>query len=130
MSRVGRQPIALPEQVDVQVAQDNLVVVTGPLGSLQRRLHPRMKIVRDDGTLVVERPSDNRQDRSLHGLTRTLLANMLTGVTTGFQKRLEINGTGYRAQPNPHGITLQVGFSHPVEIAAPHGISLTVEGTN
>ena len=108
MSRIGRQPITLPAKVDVQVDEVNLVTVKGPLGTLERRLHPRMRIVREDGALRVERPSDNRQDRALHGLTRTLLANMLVGVTSGFQKRLEISGTGYRALPNPQGITLQV----------------------
>ncbi len=129
MSRIGRQPIALPEQVSVELAEGNRVEVQGPLGSLSRQLHPRMQIVRDGGTLVVERPSDARQDRALHGLTRTLLANMVSGVNTGFQRRLEINGVGYRAIKSATGITLQVGYSHPVEFPAPDGITLTVEGT-
>jgi large subunit ribosomal protein L6 len=89
-----------------------------------------MKVSQTDGTLLVERPSDARQDRALHGLTRSLLANMVVGVSQGFSKRLEINGTGYRAQAAGAGITLQVGFSHPVEFPAPPGITFTVEGTN
>ena len=130
MSRIGRQPVVLPDTVSVTIAEENLVQVQGPRGTLTRRLHPRMAIRREDGSLVVERPSDARQDRALHGLTRTLLANMVTGVSRGFEKRLEVNGTGYRAQPTGSGITLQVGFSHPVEFPAPPGITLTVEGTN
>jgi large subunit ribosomal protein L6 len=130
MSRVGRQPIAIPDAVQVTVAEDNLVQVQGPRGTLQRQLHPRMTVRQDDGRLVVERPSDARQDRALHGLTRSLLANMVTGVSQGFTRRLEINGTGYRAQASGSGITLQVGFSHPVDFPAPPGISFTVEGTN
>jgi large subunit ribosomal protein L6 len=130
MSRIGRQPIPLPDKVSVTVAEGNYVTVQGPGGTLSRRLHPRMKIIQDNGTLRVERPSDERQDKALHGLTRSLLANMVIGVSQGFSRRLEINGTGYRATPTANGITLQVGFSHPVEFPAPPGITLTVEGTN
>lgn len=130
MSRIGRQPITIPDSVQVTLGDVNQVTVTGPKGMLERQLHPRMRLVRDGSVMRVERPSDVRQDRALHGLTRTLLANMVTGVHQGFTRRLEINGTGYRAQSNPGGITLQVGFSHPVEFPAPSGISLTVEGTN
>lgn len=130
MSRIGRQPIPLPNGVSVEVADENRVTVLGPRGALSRQLHARMRLVRDDGTLRVERPSDARQDRALHGLTRTLVANMVAGVSQGFQRRLEINGVGYRAQQSASGVTLQVGFSHPVEFAAPPGITLTVEGSN
>ena len=130
MSRIGRQPIALPGGVAVTIAENNHVTVQGPKGTLVQQLHPRMQLVREDATLRVERPSDGRQDRALHGLTRTLLSNMVRGVTDGFQRRLEINGTGYRAQASGAGITLQVGYSHPVDFPAPPGITFAVEGTN
>jgi large subunit ribosomal protein L6 len=127
MSRIGRQPIPLPGGVAVTIAENNLVTVQGPRGTLVQQLHPRMNLIRDDGVVRVERPSDARDDRALHGLTRTLLANMVRGVTEGFQRRLEINGTGYRAVAATNGITLQVGYSHPVDFPAPAGITLTVE---
>lgn len=130
MSRIGRSPIAIPSGVEVTVHEGNRVVVSGPKGTLERSLHPTMRIVRENGTMLVERQSDHREQRSLHGLTRTLLANMVTGVTDGFQRRLEINGVGYRAQSTGNGITLQMGFSHPVQMPAPEGISFTVEGVN
>ena len=129
MSRIGRMPIPLPPNVTVQI-EGNRIVVTGPLGRLERTLHPDMRVEQQDGQLVVVRPSDNRFHRALHGLTRTLINNMVVGVTQGFQKRLEISGVGYRAAPSAMGVALQVGFSHPVEFPAPQGIKLQVEGTN
>jgi large subunit ribosomal protein L6 len=108
----------------------NRVVVNGPRGKLERTVPSAMRLIREDGTLRVERPSEQKQHKALHGLTRTLVANMVTGVTAGFEKRLEIQGVGYRAQPAPEGIVLNVGFSHPVHFAAPAGITLTLEGTN
>lgn len=130
MSRIGRQPIVLPDTVTVEVADDNTVTVQGPRGTLRRQLHARMRVMREDAVLRVERPSDGREDRSLHGLTRTLVANMVAGVDKGFERRLEINGVGYRAQSSAAGITLQLGFSHPVDFPAPAGIKIAVEGTN
>jgi large subunit ribosomal protein L6 len=129
MSRVGRQPIPIPAGVTVEV-DGSRVVVNGPKGSLEREISADMSLVRDDGTLRVERPSEAKQHKALHGLTRTLVANMVTGVTDGFQKRLEIHGVGYRAQPTPDGIVLFVGYSHQVNFAAPPGITIGVEGNN
>jgi len=129
VSRIGRQPIAVPETVtiDVDGAQ---VTVKGPRGTLARTIPAEMSLVRENGTLLVERPSEAKPHKALHGLTRTLVANMVTGVTEGFEKRLEIQGVGYRAQAVPDGITLFVGFSHTVPFPAPEGITLTVEGNN
>ena len=129
MSRIGRQPIAVPDDVtiDVDGAQ---VTVKGPRGTLARTIPAEMSLVRDNGTLLVERPSEAKQHKALHGLTRTLVANMVTGVTEGFEKRLEIQGVGYRALAGLGGITLFVGFSHTVPFPAPTGITLTVEGNN
>jgi len=129
MSRVGRQPIAVPSTVKVQI-EGARVTVTGPKGELSRQFHPDIGIRLDDGQLLVSRPSDRPQHRSLHGLTRTLLANMVTGVSEGFSKALELHGVGYRAQMQGQKLVLQVGYSQPVEMAPPPGIALTVEGTN
>lgn len=128
MSRIGRQPIPIPEGVTVEIDGSN-VVVDGPRGRLERTLPADMSIVREDGTLLVQRPSEAKRHKALHGLTRSLLANMVTGVTSGFEKRLEIQGVGYRAQPAPNGIVLNVGFSHQVAFPAPDGVTLTLEGT-
>jgi large subunit ribosomal protein L6 len=125
MSRIGRQPIAIPDGVDVSIEGSD-VAVTGPRGSLQRTFHPDMRILKDDGTLRVERPSDERNHRSLHGLTRTLIANMVTGVTAGYEKRLEIVGVGYRATLKGSDLELALGFSHPVPFPAPEGIEFEV----
>ena len=130
MSRIGRMPIAVPDNVTIQVGEDNHVVVESGGKRLERTLPPEMKIVREDGELRVERPSDGRQHRALHGLTRTLVANMVTGVTEGFTRRLEINGVGYRAQKVGDLIMFQLGFSHPVAFEPPPGITLAVEGNN
>lgn len=131
MSRVGIQPIKIPPGVQVEISEGNLVRVTGPQREvLERQLRPEMKIHQEGSYLRVERPSDSRQHRALHGLTRTLLANMITGVTEGFQKVLELNGVGYRAEKQGNNVRLALGFSHPVLIVPDEGIQLAVEGTN
>lgn len=130
MSRIGRMPIPLPANVTVEVDEHNTVVVESGGTRLERALPADMKIVTEEGVLRVERPSESREHRSLHGLTRTLVANMVTGVTTGFTRRLEINGVGYRAMKAGDMIMFQLGFSHPVGFEAPPGVTLTVEGNN
>jgi large subunit ribosomal protein L6 len=130
MSRIGRMAIKVPDNVKVEVGDRNHVVVEAGGNRLERILPAEMKIVRDNGELHVERPSDGRQHRALHGLTRTLLANMVTGVTEGFTRRLEINGVGYRAQKVGDLVMFQLGFSHPVAFEAPPGVTITVEGNN
>ena len=129
MSRVGKRPIPVPQGVDITF-NGNEVVVKGPKGTLSRSFHPDMIFNLEDGVLTVARPTDNKQHRSLHGLTRTLTANMVQGVSEGFQKVLDIVGVGYRAQLAGNKLTLQLGYSHPVEITAPEGITFQVEGTN
>jgi large subunit ribosomal protein L6 len=123
-------PIAVPTSVTVEIGEDNHVVVEAGGTRLERTLPASMKIVREDGTLRVERPSDARQHRALHGLSRSLLANMVTGVTDGFTRRLEINGVGYRAQKVGDLVMFQVGYSHPVAFEPPPGVTLNVEGNN
>lgn len=126
MSRIGRMPIALPAGVTVN--QDgNRVTVQGPRGTLSRTFRPEMQIVVEDGSMRVERPDDSRTNRALHGLTRALLSNMVVGVTEGFRKRLVVAGVGYRAEQQGKGLSLQVGFSHPVPVVPPEGITLTAE---
>ena len=110
--------------------EGNRVTVKGPKGTLTREIHPDMKVEKQDSSLLVTRPSDSRIHRSLHGLTRTLVANMVEGVTNGFSRRLEVNGVGYRAQQVGKDIVLQMGFSHPVQVEPPEGISFAVEGNN
>jgi large subunit ribosomal protein L6 len=129
MSRVGMKPISLPQGVEVDISGSE-VAVKGPKGELARTFHPDMIITLQDRTLIVSRPSDNRIHRSLHGLTRSLLANMIEGVSNGFRKGLELVGMGYRAQTSGDKLLLQVGYTHPVEVTAPPGISFTVEGNN
>ena len=126
MSRVGRMPIPIPDGVEVSI-QKNAAIVRGPKGELRREFHPDMTIKKDGGQILVTRPSDGRMHRSLHGLTRALLANMVTGVSEGYTKRLEIQGVGYRAEQQEDDIVLRVGFSHTVKISPPPGITLTVE---
>src|SRR5437588_11587557 len=125
MSRVGKQPITVPQGVDVAVA-DSRVTVKGPRGQLEQSFHRDMRIILDDGTLKVERPDDEREHRSLHGLTRTLIANMVEGVTNGYEKRLEIIGVGYRATLRGGDLDLALGFSHTVTFPAPDGIEFEV----
>ncbi|MCZ2110787.1 MAG: 50S ribosomal protein L6 [Dehalococcoidia bacterium] len=128
MSRIGRQPVALPNTVQVTIGDDNNVTVKGPRGELSRQFPRTITISRDEGNLVVTRPNDEGKQRALHGLSRTLLNNMVTGVTTGFTKTLEVQGVGYRAQVQGTSLQLALGFSHPVIIAPPQGISFAVEG--
>ena len=125
MSRIGKNPIPVPGGVDVTIA-DRIVTVKGPKGQLQRSIPGVITIRQEDDKLVVERPDDERANRAQHGLTRTLVANMVTGVTEGFTKELEIVGVGYRAQAQGAGLELALGFSHPVRIAAPDGIEFEV----
>jgi len=129
MSRIGKSPIDIPAGVKVDI-KGNRVAVSGPRGELSRSLCPDMKITLDNNVLTVTRPSDNRQHRSLHGLTRTLVANMVTGVSQGFEKNLEIVGVGYRAEKAGEKLVLRVGYSHLVEMTPPKGVSIEVEGNN
>jgi large subunit ribosomal protein L6 len=126
MSRIGRMPIALPTGVEV-TQEGRRLRVKGPLGTLEREIHPEMTVERDDGQLRVVRPSDQPRHRALHGLTRTLVNNMVTGVTSGFTKALEISGVGYRAQLQGTKLVLALGYSHPVEVDPPAGIEFRLE---
>jgi large subunit ribosomal protein L6 len=125
MSRIGKQPIELPSGVNVAISPGR-VQVNGPLGELSQNVPQRMQIEQEDGTLVVKRPTERGDDRALHGLTRSLVANMVEGVTKGFEKRLELQGVGYRASLRGTDLELNVGFSHPVVIKPPQGISFEV----
>jgi large subunit ribosomal protein L6 len=129
MSRIGRQPIPISPKVQVTI-DGRHVVVKGPKGELALDVHPDLRLHLDDGKLIVTRPTDQPQHRALHGLTRALLANMVTGVEQGFTKTLELQGVGYRAQQAGSKVQLSLGFSHPVEIEPPPGITLEVEGTS
>ena len=126
MSRIGRLPIPVPSGVDVTIDGRN-VTVKGPKGTLSRALHPDMTVSREDGTLVVTRPTEQKTHKQLHGLTRTLVNNMVVGVTDGYRKGLEITGVGYRAALNGKKLTLNLGYSHPIEIEPPEGITFEVE---
>jgi len=126
MSRIGRLPITVPSGVDVTI-DGRTVTVTGPKGTLSRSLHPDMTVSREDGTIVVTRPTEQKTHKQLHGLTRTLVNNMVVGVTDGYRKGLEITGVGYRATLNGKKLTLNLGYSHPIEIEPPDGISFEVE---
>lgn len=125
MSRIGRKPIVLPQGVQIEV-NGNSVRVKGPKGELNREIHPDMKVVVEDKQVLVERPSDEKKHRSLHGLTRTLVSNMVEGVTHGFSKALEINGVGYRAAKQGQNLVLTIGYSHPVELQPLNGIEFEV----
>ncbi len=129
MSRIGRQPIVIPSEVDVSI-DGSRVTVKGPRGTLEQTFHSDMRLVKDDGTLRVERPSDERLHRSLHGLTRSLLANMVQGVVQGYEKRLDIVGVGYRAVLKGPDLELALGFSHTVPFPAPPGIEFEVPAAN
>ena len=130
MSRIGRMPIAIPAGVTVEVAENNKVTVKGPKGTLERVLSNELTVKVEDGNVVVERPNDLKRIKSLHGLTRTLINNMIVGVTKGYEKVLEINGVGYRAQKQGKVLTLSLGYSHPVEMVDPEGIEAVCEGQN
>src|SRR5688500_2440369 len=125
MSRIGKKPIPVPEGVTVSVAPGR-VTVNGPKGELQQTVSARMEIAEEEGTLVVKRPTDRGEDRAIHGLTRSLVANMVEGVTEGYEKRLEIQGVGYRAKLSGKALELSVGYSHTVTISAPEGIEFDV----
>jgi large subunit ribosomal protein L6 len=129
MSRIGLLPIAIPQGTEVKI-DGSEVVVRGSKGELHRRFHPAISIALKDGCLIVTRPSDSKIHRSLHGLSRSLLANMVMGVSQGFEKVLEINGVGYRAQKTGDKLLLQVGYTNTVEFSPPPGINIIVEGTN
>ncbi len=129
MSRIGQMPITVPQGVKVNIEQGE-VTVTGPKGELHRRFNPDISITQQDDSLIVSRPSDNRIHRSLHGLTRSLLANMVEGVTNGFEKTLEIVGVGYRAEKAGDKLIVRVGYSHPVEVSPLPGVTLDIEGAN
>jgi large subunit ribosomal protein L6 len=124
MSRIGRKPVTIPAGVTVTI-EDGTVRVKGPRGELVRRVHPAMEVVQENGSVEVRRPSDENEHKALHGLTRTLIANMVEGVTAGFRKQLEIVGVGYKAENRPYGLQLALGFSHPIEFRSPQGIKLT-----
>jgi large subunit ribosomal protein L6 len=124
MSRIGKKPVPVPSGVTVTV-DGQTVKVKGPRGELSRTLNPEMKVAVENGEVTVARPSDETHHKALHGLSRTLVANMVEGVTKGFQKQLEIVGVGYKAEVRPYGLQMALGYSHPIEVRAPKGIKLT-----
>jgi large subunit ribosomal protein L6 len=128
MSRIGRAPITVPPKVQVNWTDDNLVTVKGPKGQLSYQVDPALSLKLEDGTLTVSRPSDSKEHKAIHGLYRSLVNNMVVGVTTGYTKQLEIHGVGYRAAKMGENLIIQVGYSHPVEVQPPDGISFTLDG--
>jgi large subunit ribosomal protein L6 len=126
MSRIGRKPVVVPKGVTVQL-EGHRVAVKGPRGELSRSLHPDMQIALDKDQFTVARPTEEKRHKALHGLTRTLVQNMVEGVSKGFQKTLEIQGVGYKAEAKPYGVNLIVGYSHPVKYEAPKGIKISVD---
>ena len=128
MSRIGRLPVAVPAGVEVKVAENNVVTVKGPKGTLERALPGEMSIKVEDGHVVVTRPNDLKKMKSLHGLTRTLIQNMVIGVSQGYEKTLEVNGVGYRAAKQGKKLVLNLGYSHPVEMEDPEGLESKVDG--
>ena len=130
MSRIGRMPIAVPAGVTVDIAENNHVTVKGPKGTLERTLPSEMDIKLEGDEIIVTRPNDLKKMKSLHGLTRTLIHNMVVGVTDGYMKELEVNGVGYRAAKSGNKLTLNLGYSHPVEMIDPEGIETVVDGQN
>lgn len=130
MSRIGRMPVTLPAGVEVTVSTGNLVTVKGPMGSLTQKLSDRMTLNQEEGAIHVTRPNDEKLNRSLHGLTRTLLDNMVTGVTTGFKKELDVNGVGYRVAKDGKKLVMNIGYSHQVIVEEPDGITIDVPTPN
>ena len=130
MSRIGKMPIAIPAGVTVDIAENNKVTVKGPKGTLERVLPAEMEIKKEGDEIIVNRPNDLKKMKSLHGLTRTLINNMVVGVTEGYEKKLEVNGVGYRAVKKGKLLTLSLGYSHPVEMEDPEGIEVVVEDAN
>ena len=128
MSRIGRMPIAVPAGVTVEIAENNKVTVKGPKGTLERVLPAEMEITQEGSEVVVKRPNDLKKMKSLHGLTRTLINNMVVGVTEGYTKVLEVNGVGYRAAKQGNKLNLSLGYSHPVEMVDPEGVTTAVDG--
>lgn len=126
MSRIGKKPVAVPQGVTVEL-QGSTMAVKGPKGELRRTFHPEMRLELADGRVTVTRPSEDKRHKALHGLTRTLVQNMVDGVSKGYVKTLEIQGVGYKAEPKPYGVNLVVGYSHPVKYEAPQGVKITVE---
>ena len=130
MSRIGRAPITVPAGVEVKIDENNHIVVKGPKGTLERTLVPQMSIELDAGVITVKRPNDSKENRSLHGLTRTLIDNMVVGVTNGFEKKLEINGVGYRASKEGKNLVLNIGFSHQITMSENDDIQIDVPDAN
>ena len=130
MSRIGKMPIAIPAGVTVEIAENNKVTVKGPKGTLERVLPSEMDIKMEGSEIVVSRPNDLKKMKSLHGLTRTLINNMVIGVTEGYEKKLEVNGVGYRAQKQGKKLVLSLGYSHPVEMEDPEGLETVLDGQN
>lgn len=130
MSRIGRSPIAVPPKVEVKWTEGNFVTVKGPKGELSQQVNPELTLKLEDGQLTVTRPSDGREHRSMHGLYRSLINNMVVGVTTGYTKSLEIHGVGYRANKVGNNLVIVVGYSHPIEVQPPAGVTLTVDGVD
>ncbi len=130
MSRIGRMPIPVPPKVQVSWTEENLVTVKGPKGELSLQIPPSLSLKLEDGTLTVSRQSDSKQHRSQHGLYRTLINNMVVGVTQGYTRQLEIHGVGYRAAKVGNNLVIQVGYSHPIEVQPPEGISFTFDGVD
>ena len=130
MSRIGKQPITIPEKVEISIDDNNVVTVKGPNGTLTKPMSKKIKIEVKDGTINFTRATDDKEERSLHGLTRTLVNNMVVGVTEGYKKELEINGVGYRASKQGNKLVMALGYSHPVEFTEPEGIKIEVEGQN
>lgn len=130
MSRIGRLPVSIPQGVEVKIDADNVVAVKGPKGQLKKKLHKDMIISMENNIITVKRPSEQKEHRALHGLTRTLVNNMVEGVTKGYEKTLEISGVGYRAAKQGNKLTLTIGYSHPVEFVDPEGITTEVPAPN
>ena len=130
MSRIGKMPISIPNGVDVTLGEGNLVTVKGPKGTLSQKLSEKMTITNDNGTITITRPNDEKENRALHGLTRTLLHNMVVGVTEGYKKELDVNGVGYRVAKEGKKLTMNIGYSHPVVMEEIDGITIDVPSPN